>query len=364
MPIVFRYITKNMLQFLLGVLFVFLFVVFMVQFSQIFTYAMQYGADMLWVLGTAMYLLPDILVLSIPIAFQIAILMTLTSMGSTGEIMALRAAGFSFGEIAKPILIMAIILFALMIWLTGWVSPHGRRRVQDAKEDIAAKITKVNIEPKTFISIGDWDLFAETVDKKTNTLGSVHLARRNDQNAFSTKVNAAHGKINIGRAGITLMLNKGQMQRLDARAERRIITAEFGTYTIYIPLSQKSASTRVPKGAELTTPQIIAALRSGEVPEGVAKTYRSEPAYRISLSLAVLVFFMLGCPAAFVTTKKAGRGAAMLFSIVFIFGYFGLLTLGDITGRMFAFTAWFAPLLPALLGAVCGRYLWRKKLSD
>ena len=364
MPIVFRYITKTMLQFLLGVLFIFLFVVFMVQFSQIFTYAMQYGADMLWVLGTSMYLLPDILVLSIPIAFQIAILMTLTTMGQTGEIMALRAAGFSFGEIARPILIMALILCALMVWLTGWVSPQGRRHVQNAKADIAAKINKINIEPKTFISIGDWDLFAESVDKKTNTLGAVHLSRRNDERAFSTKINAARGKIDMGRAGFTITLYQGQMQRLDAKAERRIITAEFGSYTIFIPLTQKITSDRVPKGAELTTPQIFAALRSGSLAEKDAKTYRGEPAYRLSMSFAVLVFFLLGCPVAFITNKKAGRGAAMLFSIVFIFGYLGLLSLGDILGRQFAFAAFFAPLLPAALGAFLGRYLWRKKLSD
>ncbi|MDR1123772.1 MAG: LptF/LptG family permease [Elusimicrobiota bacterium] len=366
MSIISLYISRNMLRFFAGVLFVFIFVVFMVQFSQIFTYAMQYGADMLWVLGTAAWLLPDIFALSIPIAFQIAILMTLTSMGQNGEIMALRAAGFSFREIARPILAAAILLCALMLWLTGWVSPRGRLRVYEAKEDIAAKITKVNIEPKTFISLGDWDLFAENVDKKTNVLEGVHLSRKNDASALSTKVNAADGKIDVGGAGINLVLNKGQLQRLDARAERKIITAEFRRYNIYIPLSQKTASKRVLRAAELTTPQLLAALRGGKIKAQDAKTYRPEPAYRVSMSLAVLAFFVLGCPAAFVTTKKAGRGAAMLFSIVFIFAYFGLLTVGDVLGRQLGAgaAAFCAPLLPAALGLCGGWYWWRKKLSD
>jgi LPS export ABC transporter permease LptF len=354
-----------MLRFFAGVLFVFIFVVFMVQFSQIFTYAMQYGADMLWVLGTAAHLLPDIFALSIPIAFQIAIIMTLTAMGQSGEIMALRAAGFSFSEIARPILAAGVLLCALMLWLTGWVSPRGRLRVYKAKEDVAAKITKVNIEPKTFISLGDWDLFAENVDKKNNVLEGVYLSRKNDANALSTKVNAAQGKVDIGRSGINIILDKGQLQRLDARAERKIITAEFNRYNIYMPLSQRTAAKHTFKAAELTTPQLFAALAGGGLKDEYIKTYRPEPAYRISMSLAVLAFFILGCPAAFVTTKKAGRGAAMLFSIVSIFTYFGLLTVGDILGRQLSsVAAYCAPLLPAALGLCGGWYWWRKKLSD
>jgi lipopolysaccharide export LptBFGC system permease protein LptF len=291
--------------------------------------------------------------------------MTLTSMGQNGEIMALRAAGFSFREIARPILAAAVLLCALMLWLTGWVSPRGRLRVFEAKEDIAAKITKVNIEPRTFISLGDWDLFAESIDKKNNFLEGVHLSRKNDAAALSTKVNAAEGKINVGRSGINIVLDKGQLQRLDARAERKIITAEFGRYNLYIPFSQRAAAKRVFKAAELTTRQIFAALRAGKLRADEAKTYRTEPAYRVSMSLAALVFFALGCPAAFVTTKKAGRGAAMLFSIVFIFAYFGLLTVGDIMGRQLSGAAAFcAPLLPVALGLCGGRYWWRKKLSD
>ena len=123
--IIFRYISKNLLVFFLGVLFVFVFVVFMGQFSKIFTYAMTFGADMLWVFNTMLYMLPDILVLSIPMAFQIAILMTLTNMSQTGEIMALRAAGLSFKEISRPIFITAVLVSGLMFFFNRLFKPFG-----------------------------------------------------------------------------------------------------------------------------------------------------------------------------------------------------------------------------------------------
>lgn len=364
--IIFRYIIKNILIFFFGVLFVFVFVVFMGQFSKIFTYAMTFGADIFWVFHTVMYMVPDILVLSIPMAFQIAILMTLTNMSQTGEIMALRAAGLSFSEISRPILVSAIAACAVMFALNGFLSPIGRHKVELAKRDIASKISKVNIEPKTFIDIGDWDLFAEGVDKKHKTLRQVHLARKNDKTALSTKVNAAEGKINIGGSGISLDLFKGQMQRLDSLETRKIITAEFDKYSIFIPLQQKQEKRRNIKAAELTTPQIFDALKNEEITEKEFITYRPEPMLRLAMALAPLIFFFLSCPIAFVTDKKAGRAGAMIFSIVFIFSYFALLTVGGNIGEKahISLLNYGAPLLPVIVGLAASWYLWRKRLSD
>lgn len=364
--IIFRYISKNLLVFFLGVLFVFVFVVFMGQFSKIFTYAMTFGADMLWVFNTMLYMLPDILVLSIPMAFQIAILMTLTNMSQTGEIMALRAAGLSFKEISRPIFITAVLVSGLMFFLTGYLSPSGRHSVEKAKEDIASKISKVNIEPKTFINIGDWDLFAEGVNKKQKTLTQVHLARKNDKTALSTKVNAAEGKIHIGSSGIELNLYKGQMQRVDSLETRKIVTAEFDRYSIFIPLTQKPEKQRNIKASELTTPQIIKELQDNSLPHKLLVEYRPEPIMRIALSLAPIIFFFLSCPVAFVTDKKAGRAGAMIFSIVFIFSYLGLLTVGGNIGQKtsLVWLAYGAPLLPVIVGGISSFYLWRKRLSN
>ncbi|MBO7604914.1 MAG: LptF/LptG family permease, partial [Elusimicrobiaceae bacterium] len=67
MSIIGKYISKNFLTMFTGILFVLVFVIFMGQFSRIYSYAMQYGANLFWVMSMMVYLLPDILVLSLPI---------------------------------------------------------------------------------------------------------------------------------------------------------------------------------------------------------------------------------------------------------------------------------------------------------
>ncbi len=364
--IVFRYIFKNILVFFTGVVFVIVFVVFMVQFTQIFTYAMNYGADMLWVMQMMLYLLPDILTLSIPIAVQISILMVLTNMSQQGEVMALRAAGFSFFEIAKPLFVFSLILTFILIYFSGWLSPQGRHKVESAREDIASKISRINIKPKTFIDIGDWDLFAENVNDKGRILEQVHLSKKNDDSALSTKINASFGKVTMNSQAITLILNKGQMQRLDAKDPRKIITAQFMIYKIAIPLVQQSTKDRRLKSNELTTPQIIEALKDKNLSAKKRADYQPEIMFRLTLSISPLIFFLLSCPFSFVITKKAGRAGAMVASLGFIFGYFGLLYLGSslsekTTNPILAFNI---PLLPVLVGLIVGLYLWRKKLSN
>ena len=338
------------------------------QFYQIYTYYMNYGADMLWVFTTMLYMVPDILVLSIPMALQIAILMTLTSMGQTGEIMALRAAGFSFMEIARPVLVFALLLVFVMTALNGWLSPLGRHHVEMSKDDIASKISKVNIEPRTFIDLGDWDLFAEDVDKNNNVIYQVHLSRKNDDSALSTKVNASEGKVDIGSEGITLTLYKGQMQRVYSLESRKIITSEFNKYSVYIPLSQKPEDDRRLKAAELTTPALIKAIRNGRagLDDKQWREYRPAVTYRVSMALCPLIFFILSCPVAFITTKKAGRAGAMIYSLAFIFAYFGLITIGNSVAEKtnIIFLVYGAPFLPVIAGMAAGLYLWKKRLSD
>jgi lipopolysaccharide export system permease protein len=364
--IIFRYIFKNILVFFTGILFVLVFVVFMGQFTKIFTYAMNYGADMLWVMHTMLYLLPDILVLSIPIAVQISILMVLTNMSQMGEIIALRAAGFSFFEIAKPLFIFSLVLTFILVYFTAWLSPQGRHKVEMAKEDIASKISRINIKPKTFLDIGDWDLFAEDVDNKGKTLHQVHLSKKNDNTALSTKINASSGKVSTNSQAITLVLNKGQMQRLDGKDPRKIITAQFDTYRISIPLVQQSQTERRLKSSELTTPQLIEALKDKNLSQANRADYQPEITFRLALALSPLIFFLLSCPFSFVITKKAGRAGAMVASLGFIFGYFGLLYLGSSLGEKMAnpFFAFSIPLLPVFIGLIAGIYLWRKKLSN
>ena len=79
-----RYIAKSLLTFFLGVLGVLTFVIFMNQFIRILDMAMTYGTSFGWIVSSLLNVLPNVFCLSAPMAFQIAILLTLTNMSEHG----------------------------------------------------------------------------------------------------------------------------------------------------------------------------------------------------------------------------------------------------------------------------------------
>lgn len=362
MSIISKYISKNFLTMFAGVLFVLVFVIFMGQFSRIFSYAMEYGANVFWVMSMVIYLLPDILVLSIPIAFQIALLMVLTNLSKTGEILALRAAGLSFKEITRPIFYAAVFLTFLIILLNGFLSPMSLRSLEQEKNELSSKISKISLEPRTFINLGDWELYADEADSARRNFTQVHLTRKNDDTALNTKINSAFGKITTENNGIKVSLRKGQMQRLEE--QDKITTAEFDKFNLFIPLAQKTQK-RDLRPIEQTTPQILKAILKGKVKQEDLSEYKSQPGYRLAWALAPLVFFFLTCPVAFIKGKSANRAAAMAFSLLFILGYFGLLTvlrdMSEKSGNIFL--GLIIPLFTPLVGFIIGKILWAKRLK-
>ena len=348
-----------------GILFVLVFVIFMGQFSRIFSYAMQYGANIFWVMSMMIYLLPDILVLSLPISFQIALLMTLTNLSKTGEILAMRASGLSFKEITHPIFFMAIFLTVILISLNGFFSPLALRNLDQQKKEISSKISKISLEPRTFIDLGDWEIYAEEGDKKRQNFTQVLLTRKNDNSALNTKINAAQGKFITEPNGIKIILNKGQMQRVSKQETGKIITAEFDKFNLFIPLA-KETKKRDLKPSEQNTLQLLENLRKMQKDDKDFADYKSQPGTRLAWALAPLIFFFLTCPVAFIKGKSANRAAAMAFSLVFILGYFGLLTvLRDLAEKLpITALALPLPLLTPIIGFIVGKILWNKRLKN
>src|SRR5438128_816370 len=79
-------------------------VLLMNQFLRLFNLAVMKGISPFWIAGCFLRLLPFICSLALPMAFVVALLLTLAQLSDGGEVMALRASGFSFLEMTWPFL--------------------------------------------------------------------------------------------------------------------------------------------------------------------------------------------------------------------------------------------------------------------
>lgn len=359
-PIFTRYIAKSLLTFFAGVVGILTFVIFMNHFIRVLNMAMSYGTSWWWVVSSLLNIIPDVFSLSAPMAFQIAILLTLTNMSEQGELIALRAAGFSFHEIVRPLLVCAGALTIILFFMSNWLTPRSYKKFMNLKQEAYSKITKVSLEPKTFMDLGDWDLYVENLDERTNTASLINLIRKGGGDALSTKVNASSGRIILTDTAIGLELHDGQMQRVDDDNEASIIAANFDKYTMSISLVQEQQ--RRIKTGEMTTTNMLRRLRNDPLDEKTANDYRANISMRNVLAFSPLVLLFVSCPIGFSLGKRTNKGWGMLFSVIIIFTFYLLMTLGLSLGKKYALLSYPGPWLPVVVGCWVAYYLWKKRL--
>ncbi len=356
-----KYIAKSLLTLFAGVLGILIFVIFMNHFIRVMDIAMTYGTSWGWVASSLLNLVPDVFCLSAPMAFQIAILLTLTGMSEQGELIALRAAGFSFKEIVRPLAGCAVILSVILVIMSNWITPHSYQRVLNLRTEARSKITKVNLEPRTFLDLGEWQLYVEELDPKTNEARQIQLIRKNDSGAQSTTVNARSGRVVLTDTAIGLELHNGQMQRLDDKDPSSFIAANFDDYVVHISLFK--TKTRDLRVGEMTTTKILRRLHTVPLDKATRNEYRTEISMRNVLALSPLILLLVSCPIGFSLGKRTNKGWGMLFSVIIIFVFYLLMTLGISIGKKVGFLAYPAPWLPVIVGAWVGQYLWKKRLN-
>lgn len=356
-----RYIAKSLITFFAGVVGILTFVIFMNYFIRVLDIAMTYGTSFGWIMSSLLHILPDIFSLSAPMAFQIAILLTLTNMSEQGELIALRAAGFSFREIIRPLLACAVTLSVILIFIGNWGAPRSYKRFVALRDQARSKITKVTLEPQTFINLGEWDLYLEKLDPQTNLAGLIHLIKKNDEGALSTKVNASSGKVILSDTAIGLQLKDGQMQRVDAKDPTSFIAANFEDYTMSISLLKERA--RRLRMGEMTTTGLLRRLKNDPLDKETANEYRTGISMRNVLALSPVIMLFLSCPIGFSLGKRTNKGWGMLFSVIIIFGFYLLLTLGLSLGKKYTCLAYPGPWLPVAAGIFTAHWLWKKRLN-
>src|SRR5258708_15512939 len=134
------------------------------QFLRLFNLAVLKGISPLWILACFARLLPYFLSLALPMAFLVALLLTLGQLSESGEIMALRSSGFSFAEILWPYFAMAVLFSAALFYINHKASPEGFHSFRNRYESAVAQVSRLDLEPGTFTEIGEWKLFARGVE--------------------------------------------------------------------------------------------------------------------------------------------------------------------------------------------------------
>lgn len=360
-----KYIAKTLLVYLSISLIVFTAILFMNQFVRIFNTAILLGADLYWIFYALSNLMPTVLALSIPMSWQLAVLMTLGTLSGRGEMIALRASGFSPRQIVFSIGICSVILCIFLMLVNNRVSPSGFKRFQSSKNMLAKSMSELKLRSNTFIDLNNWRMIAREIDPDSGKMKDITLfmySKDNPELALLS-VSAPQGRYKMQVAkGIELVLKNGEFQKADVKNPHRVIKAEYNKYEVFIPLyADVDFKNRNLSLSELTTPEILKTLKLKTLPKKRHSEYQIEVSSRLALALSPLIFFLVSAPLGFLHMRYS-RAWAMVFTVVILFSYYGALMTGINIAKKFFVMSWFGPWLGNILGGGVSLFLWRRKI--
>jgi LPS export ABC transporter permease LptF len=360
MPILPRYILRQFLPTFGAGLALFLSVLLMNQFLRLFTLAMMKGLPAWWIMSCFARLLPSFASLAVPMAFLVSAMVTLGQLADTGEVMALRASGFSFFEIAKPFFWTAVVLSALLLFVNHKAGPEGFHSFRKRTSEAGEKMAKIELRPGAFTPLGPWRLYARGVDSRTGKLEGVYLVKPSQSE--EVRVNAERGTLTLepGR-GVDLRLEDGQLLLPNPDPER-YTSGRFERYNVYLPLSSPPEP-REPDIQEMTTKQLRARAADASLPRDRRLEYIVETAARSSGALSPFVFFWVAAPLGLGLRRRA-RGADFVASLGVMFAFYGLLVVGISLGRRHDLLAPTAPWLADVVGLAAGAWLTRRAAAQ
>jgi len=316
-----------------------------------------------------LYSLPNIVVLTIPMAMLFAILIAVGRLSSDSELVALRASGVSLVSLYRPILTLSLVLTLINVALMVWALPWGNHSLQVLRFEVISETMARQVEPRVFYSefkgkllyvfgqeegSEDWDgvFLAEALP---GTRNEVTIAER------------GHLRIADGGEQVILDLENAVTHEVDFSSPDSFESIYLGEKSVL--LDDEFASTqrsRISTSKSLRE-MSFADLRAQAYDRDASQELRNlawvEMHKKFSIPAACLVFGLFALPLGF-NNRRGGKASGFALSILVILVYYVMISNGEEAARFGRLTPWLAMWLPNIIMAVAGLLLLARRNRD
>lgn len=274
------------------------------------------------------YLLPKLLLFSIPMASSMAVIIAFVRLVNDNEIIALKAAGISLYKMLPPVIIFAgCTALATGFFATKFI-PAGTVAMHDLFIKLATEKINKGVQAKRFSdNTGDIVLYVNKINQKTRQWQGVYLSDLRDKNHPVT-VLAQKGSLSphLEEMYISMDLQDGSLHRTDGAISQ---TIKFKNYKINLPVkAPKSISGQSLSRSSMTQKELLrSAQRIKGNPQKKA-SFLSEYHKRLALPVGCFILSLLGLPLA-LRGRPGRRNTAMPLGIGFFLLYFIVLTMAE-----------------------------------
>lgn len=305
-----KYIAKQVLFGLFIVSSILLGIAWFSQIIRLLSYLVNNNIGFWSFLKMTSLLLPDLLVIILPIGLFAVILFVYNRLASDKELVIMEAVGMSVRDLSKPTLFLSVVITLLCFFITLYISPiyatKYRTFLFDSQNDISALL----IQEGEFNQITK-GLTIYVRSSKDNILSDIFINDKRQKNRVRT-ILAEQGIVSTTNNNISLALVNGSIQE---KAKEKYTFGTFEKYTADLGVVAKN-SVRYKKPGELSLFELLHAKELGHANATTFPKYLVEFHKRLIQPLYNLVFALIALLAIFKSPlNKRSNSKNMIFAV-------------------------------------------------
>ena len=362
MPILDKYILKQLLEvFLMGVI-IFTSIIFASEtFTQLIKQITLYGIPFNIAFMMIILNLPQVFVMTIPISTLFATVMTVNKLSLNSEITVLKACGISISRIAKPIFAFAIVMTfvsffisELIVPVTSMTSKHlaiyslQNKHVPEGRMNFTIKDSDKNNVLKRLIYIEEC---------KNKTLNNVTLVDLSDKDAIQIV------QAKAGRTGELGWIFNGGVIYTISRSGKIFNTSLFDDSTVSFGIENADGLVKE-TASQYNFFKLLKYINKNklnkEFVEKLKIKYQVDLYDKIALPVTTIALTIVGIPLA-ITPPRVRYNRGFLFSVIIIFIYYVIRAFSLNLGETKAVSPFMAAWLPVISIFLIGSFLYYKK---
>ncbi len=362
MPILDKYILKQLLEvFLMGVI-IFTSIIFASEtFTQLIKQITLYGIPFNIAFMMIILNLPQVFVMTIPISTLFATVMTVNRLSLNSEITVLKACGISISRIAKPIFAFAIVMTFVSFFIsevivpaTSMTSKHlaiyslQKKHVPEGRMNFTIKDADKNNVLKRLIYIEEC---------KNKTLNNVTLIDLSDKDAIQIV------QAKTGRTGALGWIFNGGVIYTISKTGKVFNTSLFDDSTVSFGIENADGLVKE-TASQYNFFKLLKYINKNKINkefvEKLKVKYQVDLHDKIALPVTTIALTLVGIPLA-ITPPRVRYNRGFLFSVVIIFVYYLIRAFSLNLGETKAVSPFMAAWLPVIVIFLIGSFLYYKK---
>ena len=295
----------------------------------------------------------------LPMSLIFAIVLSYNRLSSDSEVIAMKSLGLSMWPIITPGIVIGCCVAVLSGYTSFKIGPWGNRQFELLITEIASSKIQSRIREGTFTSdFFNLVVYTNKIDRDTGELENVFIYDERDTNSPTTII-ADKGRIvseksfNSYKAFVRLI--NGDIHKISKSSHTKI---HFQTYDLQIiePANKKRRDKSI---NSLNYKDLSNFINTTKDPKQL-RSYIYEWHKRFALSVACILFVLVGIGLGCRTNNRSGKSGGGVISVGVIVVYWVLFVIGNSLMKNPSIPIWLAAWLPAIIMFPWGIYLLRR----